>query len=1631
MFGANGDRESARQLVKRIAKKHGYLDEGVLGAMSPEVRRQVEEALLKKDLMIGSSTPGDMLAKNLYNSSARFVFELLQNADDNSYARAKAMSVAPYISFHVHRRQIIVEYNEDGFTPENLIAICNVGKGSKLGAQGYIGEKGIGFKSVFMVAWKVHIQSGGFSFSFQHRIGDSGMGMISPVWEDTDEVLAVPLTRLTLFLHEDDSDEFLASQHETTLQQFRDIQATFLLFMRNLQRIDVHIHNDSDNSVLLTTFALEQQQGNRVQLRRKRVENGVSDESTQHYHIVREIASGLPRSENRTYSMAGLSTEAYSQAEVVLAFPLTHDSVPIVTSQDVFTFLPIRKMGFPFLIHSDFVTDASRQDVVRSSARNVRICRAIARVFTKAVSQFCEHPTLRYQWMRYLPSTQYYTHDHFWLPLVDQIRAWLKKIPTMWTKSHKNIRCVQHVRRVTPQLLDKGGEPLYPDVDVLDEKYLAAEYLPSDLALLTDYGLGWLTFRDFWDKVWQDLGRGDCSLMKSPTTDDDWHSRVARVLIEFWHRRPLGKGTVDLIPLVGGKWTTPDPRGGVIYPSVKGFTIPTDLNLHLVDPQAVQNPDRKEFFDLLGVQEPRVTVIRNNIIANNRGITFHSISPAQLKFLYLTAHLDRMNDVVSTYTGIKLLDHLQRDRAPGVDVLYYPDDQPYGARRLLQPAVSDQSQNIGPALKVLFLCDKYTDEFSAPTGERRTWKEWLKQMWQIRFGIPLTCQESLSPECLHIARHQPEMFLGFLVTYWKSDDAKISWNDKLKNDLRNLDVLCENGSMYPLGKPYIHTPQLEYVGTFLKEGEFFPWLKHGTSFNASQTAILDAMTKALGFGHPESDLEFHLIILRHVVNSNRDASKLQDVGRVYDLYSRVEARYHEAKSPFSSFNMMRAVFTSESLIYVPAYGRRDPCWTTLACCVWEGPPNLLSKYPLQSRYDQIGNSKYVDGLFRDTLAIPNASVNDFLRDLQQRKQHYGDCADLVDIYKLYIEIDKRRPEMDASLAEGVRWEFEQHALIYHKGASDARWYRPSQCLWSTGTEIKGMVALDGLYEQLPGFFIDLLGVRTLTLDMIHEKLVDQGRAQAAIGDIKDTIRLLNAYIQVAEVTSNPKQIRESKVLPVRYPNGTVGLISATIDFAIVDRKHLSDLFSGKAKLLDFRMNEIVQLQPFLRWLGLESRYLSSCTKEISMLSEQMHLPLSSPDRNISRKAHALLRIAVHFRSPRAVKDELSFYKLLQKIKVCETDGIRSELHLHQDGKDIAVQVSSSELHFHETEFGLAIYVPRDRKAQYLCFLDRVPSTLLEWLMTEPSTGICEPLSEKALNTIHLVLQAQDPYVALTLDRAGIVTVETPDDGANAGEDDGAWMATTEMQDTTERLGDQPSRDIPPSASETPVGSTHAQQLARSLTVSASVPDMLTYRGLTPRPTVDSLTALSHGIESTTQPVDSEYSRLLHSVVNAARRALFPSLGSFDMSAVADALDLQHPDADNEAFRLRTSEKIERDKKIGAAGELFVFEVLSRLSPILPGFSRDNWQSSIREYVRLHDEYADMQPWNGRETADITYSDSEGVLTSILIDKGYLRSDRWSGKTPKYYLEVKSTTSSCETPFYMSKYQYARVGLPFR
>ena len=126
----------------------------------------------------------ERLSKELYSTDTHFVLELIQNADDNGYSNDLLCPVSsnlPSLKFIVSSTNITVLNNEVGFSEQNIRAICNVGKSTKAANRlGYIGQKGIGFKSVFRISDTPHVHSNGYHFLFDTRSGP--VGYILPQW---------------------------------------------------------------------------------------------------------------------------------------------------------------------------------------------------------------------------------------------------------------------------------------------------------------------------------------------------------------------------------------------------------------------------------------------------------------------------------------------------------------------------------------------------------------------------------------------------------------------------------------------------------------------------------------------------------------------------------------------------------------------------------------------------------------------------------------------------------------------------------------------------------------------------------------------------------------------------------------------------------------------------------------------------------------------------------------------------------------------------------------------------------------------------------------------------------------------------------------------------------------------------------------------------------------------------------------------------------------------------------------------------------------------------------------------------------------------------------------------------------
>lgn len=170
--------------------------------------------------------------------------------------------------------------------------------------------------------------------------------------------------------------------------------------------------------------------------------------------------------------------------------------------------------------------------------------------------------------------------------------------------------------------------------------------------------------------------------------------------------------------------------------------------------------------------------------------------------------------------------------------------------------------------------------------------------------------------------------------------------------------------------------------------------------------------------------------------------------------------------------------------------------------------------------------------------------------------------------------------------------------------------------------------MDHLYEELENFFVERLGVKSLTLQMVYDELL-QGPEQLRFRfqKARDLILSFNSLLQSEPIPLDPRPLLDANIFPVRFANGAGKFCSAKRDFAIGDRQYLRECFEGQIQVLSFNLEEVRVLSPFFKWAGLERRYLSASVTERTILAENSSRPISMENRDLRRKAYYILRYA--------------------------------------------------------------------------------------------------------------------------------------------------------------------------------------------------------------------------------------------------------------------------------------------------------------------------------------------------------------------------------------------------------------------
>lgn len=266
--------------------------------------------------------------------------EMLQNADDATYT-----DPTPELIFRLCQSEIIVDSNEDGFTRADVEAICSVGNSSKVNDGNTTGEKGVGFKSVFGVAWRVHIQSGHWSFRFQHRRtqGEDELGMITPIWTPAREALPHGVGTRFRLTYADELDNL-----NDVVAAFKSLSDTTIFATRKLKKLVIAFEGLMDLNYQ-TSFTKEgsYEEGEIIISSRTRGQSPQQRDTETKIRVFQTTVSDLPKTKLRPSD----------SSNVVIGFPVDPESGNCTLNergQQVFAFLPIRRLpqlpvcaGFP------------------------------------------------------------------------------------------------------------------------------------------------------------------------------------------------------------------------------------------------------------------------------------------------------------------------------------------------------------------------------------------------------------------------------------------------------------------------------------------------------------------------------------------------------------------------------------------------------------------------------------------------------------------------------------------------------------------------------------------------------------------------------------------------------------------------------------------------------------------------------------------------------------------------------------------------------------------------------------------------------------------------------------------------------------------------------------------------------------------------------------------------------------------------------------------------------------------------------------------------------------------------------------------------------------------------------------
>lgn len=412
----------------------------------------------------------NIIKDTTYQDRRHFLLELIQNADDANFLSSEA----PSLTFIINDDSLELHYNEEGFTAEDVVAITDAGFSTKADVRrltnSFIGEKGIGFKSVFALASSVEIHSPPWHFILKED------ACVVPVIPRHQRSMDMGGTSLKILFTEHTSIELVANE----LNKYVEGQIESFLFLQNLS---IFILEDRRRSTAKKTkLVLDGRKTGKLFL-----EIHPRDELRE--YILYEEESEFPAElvSERWEELVGVGSLKRRMAVAALADATSEG----LSEGRLYCFLPTEvRLPIPIYLHVDGHTKADRERLqdAESNNWNRHLFKLLPDFLLRALLHWREDPDLSKRLPDFVPTDE--NHDQL-SQVFNELYQHLQKAP--WIRTYESGK----YKWVTPEnaiRIDRTWHKWlsqYPDFRRSIEVFLGKRFLHPDWMVSSKWAKKW------------------------------------------------------------------------------------------------------------------------------------------------------------------------------------------------------------------------------------------------------------------------------------------------------------------------------------------------------------------------------------------------------------------------------------------------------------------------------------------------------------------------------------------------------------------------------------------------------------------------------------------------------------------------------------------------------------------------------------------------------------------------------------------------------------------------------------------------------------------------------------------------------------------------------------------------------------------------------------------------------------------------------------------------------------------------------------------------------------------------------------------------------------------------------------